>query len=197
MTIVTHSCTKTFRHNPVISLALQCFSQERLNMWTGKAWDSTPNPTGRGWPAQQPESQSPQTAHYIKSSLSLHCVKDALFLSHTLMGLNWPVGHASLMCNCLLFAQSRHFQVPVGLYLSDQRCLLFMLCTLLRRGDTALVILGDAAMGSHPTQRGHRVFAVHKGWRVSTTNTPSATPGSQHGSKGWPPSLKGRVQGAR
>lgn len=85
------------------------------------------------------------------------------------------------MSNSVLFAQSKHFQVPVGLHLSDQHRLVSVLRPLLRGGGTALGILGVAAVGPRPAEGCHRLFAVHVVRRVSTTgppDAPSAAPGS-------------------
>lgn len=100
--------------------------------------------------------------------------------TRTLTGLNWPVGHASLLCDCVIFAQSKHFQVPAGLQLSDQLRLVSLLRPLLSGCGVALDILGVAPEGSRPAERGHRLSAVHVVRRVSTAgppDAPSAAPG--------------------
>lgn len=97
---------------------------------------------------------------------------------HTLTGLDWPVGHTSLMCDCLLFAHSKHFQVPFGLHLSDQHRLvsvrpLFPGCGI------ALDFLGFC-----PADRGHRLFTVH-GVVATRPHAPSG-PGGEHRPRGYP-----------
>lgn len=84
------------------------------------------------------------------------------------------------MSDCVLSAQSEHFQVPAGLHLSDERRLVFVLRPLPSGGGTTLGVLGAAAMGLRSAERGHRLFAVPVMRRVSnarTADTSSTAPG--------------------